>query len=87
MSYTSLLLLHPLLQLPPHAAPLFPAGKHPVFVVVMGCLFMHMLLAVWLAAQTPHSKGAKGNVLQARYNLACAKHLPSAPVAEAYAAL
>jgi hypothetical protein len=45
------------------------------------------VLAVWLAAQTPHSKGAKADVLQAKYNLACAKHLPPTPVADAYAAL
>jgi hypothetical protein len=45
------------------------------------------VLAVWLAAQTPHSKGAKADVLQAKYSLACAQYLPPTPIADAYAAL
>jgi hypothetical protein len=43
--------------------------------------------AVWLAAQTPHSKGAKADVLQAKYNLACAQHLPPTPFNNALDAL
>jgi hypothetical protein len=41
-------------------------------------LFWVMLNAftVWLAAQKSHSKGAQTDILQARYSLACAKHLP-----------
>jgi hypothetical protein len=32
--------------------------------------------AVWFAAQKSHSKGAQSDILQAKYNLACAQHLP-----------
>jgi hypothetical protein len=37
----------------------------------------------WLAAQTPHSSGAKADVYQAKWDIACRKHfvnMPSEPV-------
>jgi hypothetical protein len=80
----------PLQQLLSHAASLLPAGAPLALacLCVISCLcFYAPILAVWLAAQTPHSKGARTDVLQARYNLACPKHLPPTPVADAVAAL
>jgi hypothetical protein len=50
-------------------------------------LYKHTSPAVWLAARTPYSKGAKADVLQAKYNLACAQHLAPTPIDDAVEAL